>query len=230
MMARANYRPARPRTADEIAGLPRCPDVVAAAAKRRISQVVHFTTLKGAIGILASGTVKSRHRLPKDRYLEHVYQPNSALRKDTVWLDYVNLSISRINDWMFDSSVRWHASEDNPWVVLAFDPELLGDPGVVFATTNNIYPACRRQEGLEGFESLFAEQVRGRYNVLHTRLGIPSNWPTDRQAEVLYPARVPCVYLRRIDVQQGDVVDRIHGVLGGLGLSIPVCQAPEVFE
>ena len=229
-MARGNYRPARPRTADEIAGLPRCPDVVVAAAKRRISQVVHFTTLNGAIGILASGAVKSRQRLPKDRYLEHVYQPNSALRKDTVWLDYVNLSISRINDWMFDSSVRWHASEDNPWVVLAFDPELLGDPGVVFATTNNIYPACRRQECLEGFENLFAEQVCGRYNAMHTRHGIPSNWPTDRQAEVLYPAQVPCVYLRRIDVQQGDVVDRIHGVLGGLGLSIPVCQALEVFE
>ena len=41
----ANYRPARPRTADEIAGLPGCPDVVTAAAKRCISQVVHFTTL-----------------------------------------------------------------------------------------------------------------------------------------------------------------------------------------
>ena len=229
-MRDAPSRQARPRKADEIAGLPRRPEVVAAARERGIAQVVHFTTLKGATGVLAARAVKSRHRLPKERYLQYVYQPNSELRKDIAWLDYVNLSISRINDWMFESSGRWHAGEDNPWVVLAFEPELLGDPGVVFVTTNNIYPACRRQEGLEGFERLFEERVRGRYDAVHTRDGMPANWPTDRQAEVLYPEQVPCTYLLRIDVQQGDVVDKMHGVLGGLGLNIPVCHAPEVFE
>ncbi len=168
--------------------------------------------------------------LPKEKYLEHVYQPNAQFRKDVAWLDYVNLSISRINDWMFGSSVRWHFDDDNPWVVLAFDPELLGDPGVVFATTNNIYPACCRQESLDGFENLFADEVRGRYERLHTRIGKPPNWPTDRQAEVLYPRQVPLKYLRRIDVQLEDVVDDIHGILGGLHLSIPVRHVPEVFE
>lgn len=229
-MAKANYRPARPRTAKEVANLPRCPEIVDAATERGISEVVHFTTVKGAIGVLASGAVKSRLQLPKEKYLEHVYQPNAQFRKDTAWLNYVNLSISRINDWMFDSSVRWHFKEDNPWVVLVFDVEVLADPGVVFATTNNIYPACHRQEGLEGFENLFAEQVRGRYDSLHTRIGKLSNWPTDRQAEVLYPAQVPCIHLRRIDVQQEHVVDQIHGVLGGLDMSIPVRHSAEVFE
>ena len=229
-MANALYRPASPRTPEEVARLPRCPEIVDAAAKRSISQVVHFTTVRGVIGVLASGAVKSRQRLPEEQYLEHVYRPNSEFRKDVAWLDYVNLSISRINDWMFDSSVRWHFSEDNPWVVLVFDIEVLGDPGVVFTTTNNIYPSCHRQEGLEGFESLFAEQVRGRYGNLHTRIGKLCNWPTDRQAEVLYPTQVPCAHLRRIDVQQEDVVDRIHGVLGGLDLSIPVQYDLEVFE
>ncbi len=229
-MANAPYRPARPRTAKEVAHLPRCPEIVDAAKERGISEVVHFTTVKGAIGVLASGAVTSRLQLPKEKYLEHVYQPNAQFRKDMAWLDYVNLSISRINDWMFDSSVRWHFNEDNPWVVLAFDIEVLADPGVVFATTNNIYPACRRQEGLEGFENLFAEQVRGRYDSLHTRIGKLSRWPTDRQAEVLYPAQVQCVHLRRIDVQQEHVVDKVHGILGGLDLSIPVRHATEVFE
>ena len=226
----SRHRPARPRTTVEVARLPRCPEIVAAAAKRGIGQVVHFTTVKGATGVLAAGAVKSRARLPTDDYLEHVYRPNASIRKDSAWLDYVNLSIARINDWMFGSSVRWHVLEHNPWVVLAFDPELLGDPGVVFATTNNIYPACRRQEGLAGFEGIFAEEVLGRYDTVHTRTDNQPDWPTDRQAEVLYPGEVPCGYLRRIDVQRADVIDTIHGVLGGLGLDIPVGHAPEVFE
>ena len=229
-MDKTAYRPATPRTFEEIAGLPRCPEVVAAAAQRGVSQVVHFTTVRGAVGVLAAQAVKSRARLPTEKYLEHVYRPNAAFRKDLAWLDYVNLSISRINDWMFDTSTGWHVLEDNPWVVLAFDPELLGDPGVVFATTNNIYPSCQRQEGLDGFEALFAETVRGRYGAVHTRTGKQADWPTDRQAEVLYPGELACRYLRRIDVQRGDVVDSMHGILSGLGMSAPVCHAPEVFQ
>ena len=229
-MASAPYRPARPRAPDELDGLPRCPEVAAAAAGRSVTQVVHFTSVSGATGVLAAQAVKSRARLPSEKHLEHVYRPNSPTRKDRAWLDYVNLSISRINDWMFDSSVGWHALEDNPWVVLAFDPELLADPGVVFTTTNNIYPACRRQEGLDGFEALFAHEVKGRYGEIHTRSGKQPAWPTDRQAEVLYPGEVPCRYLRRIDVQQPDVVDTICGALGVLGMNTPVRHAPEVFE
>lgn len=229
-MASIPRRWAHPRTPDEVATLPRCPEVVAAATERGITQVVHFTTVRGVTGVLARCAVKSRKRLPEEDYLEHVYRPNAESRKDGAWLDYVNLSISRINDWMFDSSVRWHADEDNPWVVLVLDVDLLGDPGVVFATTNNIYPTCRRQEGLGGFEALFAPTVEGRHGTVHDRNGKQPDWPTDRQAEVLYPGEVSCSYLRRIDVQHADVVDRIHGILGGLGLTVPVRHAPEVFE
>ena len=130
---------ARPRTEEEIAGLPPCPEVVTEAKQRGVTQVVHFTTVRGAVGVLGSGFVKSRKRLPKDEHLEFVYRRNAKFRKDTAWLDYVNLSIERINDWMFGASVRWHATEGNPWVVLSFDPQILAHPGVVFTTTNNIY-------------------------------------------------------------------------------------------
>ena len=221
---------ARPRTPVELANVPPCPEIVTAARQRGIQDVVHFTTVRGAIGVLASRAVKSRSRLPQDAYLEFVYRPNAEIRKDQAWLDYVNLSVTRINDWMFESSVRWHSSSDNPWVVLAFDPELLGDPGVVFATTNNIYPACRRAEGPDGFNSLFAESVIGRYDAEHDRAGKQASWPTDRQAEVLYPGELSCDYLRRIDVQREDTIDTIHGMMANLGLTVPVRHAPEVFR
>lgn len=221
---------ARPRMAEEIAGLLFCPEVAAAAKERGVTQVVHFTTVRGAVGVLWSGFVKSRLRLPQDEHLEYVYRPNANFRKDTAWLDYVNLSIERINDWMFDTSVRWHATECNPWVVLSFDPQILAHPGVVFTTTNNIYPTCRRAEGLAGFSDMFADVVLGRYNSRHDRRGKPPAWPTDRQAEVLYPLELSCKFLQRIDVQTEAALDDVHGALGGLGLDVPVRYAPEVFQ
>ena len=223
---------ARPRTPEEIGSLPACPEVAEEAKLRRISQIVHFTTLSGALGVLASNAVKSRTRLPQDKYLQYVYKPNSEIRKDSAWLDYVNLSVERINDWMFGSSEYWHTGEDNPWVVLSFRPEILAHPGVVFTTTNNIYPACRRGEGLLGFNQLFADVVLGRYGERHERTDKLPPWPTDRQAEVLYPVELSCDYLQRINVQLEESIDSIHGILAGLGkdTEVPICFAPEVFQ
>ena len=194
-----------------------------------MTQVVHFTTVSGAVGILASGAVKSRLRLPRDKYLEHVYRPNSKTRKDTRWLDYVNLSIERINDWMFEHSERWHADEDNPWVIFCFRPGVLAHPGVVFTTTNNIYPSCQRSEGLVGLRRMFDPTIRGRYGYEHNRIGALPAWPTDRQAEVLYPGELSCAHLQRIDVQVEESVDTIHGILSTFDIDTRVCHRPEAF-
>ncbi len=230
-MTREDFIQARPRRSDEVELLPECPEVLAAAEERGVRNVVHFTTMRGAVGVLAARLVKSRERLPKDKYLEHVYQPNALCRKDPAWLDYVNLSVERINDWMFDVSQRWHAAEGNPWVLLSFSPEILAHPGVVFTTTNNIYPTCTRTEGFLGFERMFAETVAGRHNNVHDRAGKLPSWPTGRQAEVLYPGELSCEYLQRIDAQTEDGLDDIHGILSGLQLDkIAVCHEPEAFE
>ena len=231
-MAPANkFTSARPRTSDEVKLLPTQPSVLAAANELGVQFVVHFTTMNGVVGVFAAKAVKSRARLHRDEYLEHVYKPNANTRKDELWLDYVNLSIERINDWMFDTSSRWHATENNSWVLLSFAAEILAHPGVVFATTNNIYPACVRAEGLVGFKMMFADRVTGRYGQVHDRLGKDGAWPTDRQAEVLYPGELSCQYLRRVDVQTEAAVDTIHGMLGGLGANgVEVRFAPEVFK
>ena len=220
----------RPRSADEIVRMPDCPALAVAAEQRGISQVVHFTTAKGAVGILAAGALKSRARVDEDEYLEHVYQPNALLRKDEAWLDYVNLSIERINDWMFQASERWHVAEDNPWVVLSFHPRILAHPGVVFTTTNNIYSTCRRAEGLEGFLAMFSDVIRNYDGTLYDRTDKPNAWPTDRQAEVLYPGELSCNHLQRIDVQLEQSLETIDGALGVMQVSVPIRHAPEVFE
>ena len=229
-MYEERFIPARPRKPEEIEGMSDCPEILGEATNRGIAQVVHFTTMRGAVGILASNSVKSRARVSEDLYLEKVYQPNLEIRKDLAWLDYVNLSVERINEWMFHSSTRWHLREDNPWVVFSFHPRILTHPGVVFTTTNNIYPSCRRSEGLAGFREMFAEIVHGRYSEVHDRTDKEEAWPTDRQAEILYPGVLSCDHLQRIDVQLEYSLEDIDGLLGALSTNVPVCYAPEVFE
>ena len=229
-MYEERFTPARPRKPEEFEGMSDYPEILDEATNRGISQVVHFTTVRGAVGILASNAVKARARVSKDSYLEMVYQPNSDIRKDLAWLDYVNLSIERINEWMFSTSTRWHGKEENPWVVLSFHPRILTHPGVVFTTTNNIYPSCRRSEGLTGFRQMFAATVYGRYSNVHDRTDKEDAWSTDRQAEVLYPGELSCEHLQRIDVQLEQSLETIHGAMGALGTNVPVCYAPEVFE
>ena len=229
-MHEERFIPARPRKPEEIVGMSNCPEILGEATNRGITQIVHFTTMRGAVGILASNSVKSRARLSEDSYLEMVYQPNAEVRKDPAWLDYVNLSVERINEWMFQASTRWHRREGNPWIVLSFHPRILTHPGVVFTTTNNIYPRCRRSEGLAGFREMFAEIVYGRYSEVHDRSGKEEAWPTDRQGEVLYPGVLSCEYLQRIDVQLEHSLEDIDGLLGALSTNVPVCHAPEVFQ
>jgi hypothetical protein len=177
-------------------------------AHRGITEVLHFSTNHGLTGILAEGAVLSRQRLPESQYLEHVYKPNASVRRDRVWLDYINLSISRINTEFFGHSTRWHANHDVWWCALSFDPAILSDSGVVFATTNNIYTGCRHMSGADGLEALFAASVeRWQGNVARRTPDMPAAWTTCRQAEVLYPGSLSCGHLRRVYVATGTHAD-----------------------
>ena len=229
-MYEEGYIEAYPRSPAEIAALSDCPEVLATAERKGIKNIVHFTRTNGAIGTLYAGALKSRKRLPDDQMVKSVYEPNAKLRMDTPWLDYVNLSIERINDWMFAASKRWHLQADDSWVVLSFHPKILTHPGVVFTTTNNKYPECRRAEGLKGFQRMFSDSVTGYQGRMYNRADKQTAWPTDRQAEALYPSELACSYLQRIDVQLEETVDTMHGILGGLKMNIPVRYAPEAFR
>ena len=168
---------------------------------RGIEELLHFTTNKGITGILGDGEVLPRSQLPTEKHLVNVYPPNARTRYDVAHLDFVNLSITRINRRFFDFSSNWHRHEDVWWCVLAFDPVIATHDGVQFASTNNMYSGCEHATGGAGLDALFAERVRqyeGRYE--HRRPDHPANWPTDRQAEVLYPGPLSTDYLRSIYV------------------------------
>lgn len=129
---------------------------------RHIEEVMHFTWHGGLLGVLHSRFVKSRKRLPNVEELAFLYEPNAQNRTDVRWLDYVNLSISRINREFFGHSCRWRRDQDLWWCILSCDPVIITHPRVRFTTTNNIYPASRMGTGEAGMRALFADQVLGK--------------------------------------------------------------------
>jgi hypothetical protein len=200
-------------------------------ADRRIEDVLHFTTNLGLVGILGHGAVLSRRQLAREKYVEHVYEPNAKVPTDGEWLDHVSLSISRLNWEFFDHSRRWHRHESVWWCALVFSPDVLTGDRVVFATTNNIYPSCHRGRGAAGLEALFAQLVLGAYGARLRRADdLPRNWTTCHQAEVLVPECVPTSALRRIIVATELHLDIASSQCEILLGNIPIDVDPDAFE
>ncbi|MGB6161283.1 MAG: DarT ssDNA thymidine ADP-ribosyltransferase family protein [Pseudonocardiaceae bacterium] len=210
--------------------------IMAYAAERGITEVLHFTTDRGLLGIFASGAVLSRDRLETNMYIEHILIRNCANRlKDAGWTDYVNLSISRVNGRMLGISENWHTNNGVWWTVLAFDVALLAHPGVYFTTTNNTYSSCvRRGTGAEGLAALFSASVEWGHHgsVQYRSPTAPSSWTTDHQAEVLYPTQLPTDRLQRIYVRDPDNIDYVKSLfpLFSSVPKVPVEHKPEVFQ
>lgn len=197
---------------------------------RGITGLYHFTTNNGILGVLASQAILSREGLPRESYLEFIVKVNSAQRKDSPrWLRYVNLSISRVNSEFFSQCTWWH--NDVWWCVLEICPEIMNHDDVHFSTTNNIYPSAIRGEGGEGLESLFSPLVYGRYSAEHHREdGMPDNYTTDVQAEVLYPDAVPLKFVKRILVVEEEHQHILMGQQEALDFDpvIPVVVEPNI--
>jgi hypothetical protein len=199
--------------------------------RREITEVLHFTTHRGLLGALYSGAVKSRKRLPAEVDLQYIYQPNANFRKDHAWLDYVNLSISRINNEFFRTSCRWHRAEDLWWCIMSFDPVTMTHDGVYFATTNNMYTGVSRGKGPVSLESLFAQRViRWSGNIAVRGSDLPNDSTTCVQAEMLYPGEISMKYLRRIYVVRAEDMDEVHAQLAMTGFqAVDVLVMPEKF-
>ena len=176
-----------------------------------ITEILHFTTNNGILGILDGRSLKARARLNSDQRLEYIFQPNAANRnKDLDWLDYVNLSVSRINGDFFGASGKWHRDKNLWWCALSFDPVILDHDGVWFATTNNIYTGVKRGQGAESLQNLFAERVtRWQGNVVERKQSDDANYTTCIQAEVLYPGQVSTEYLKKIYVLDDQSADEL---------------------
>lgn len=183
--------------------------------EKGIERILHFTTTTGLLGMLATWSVKSRLHLPNDSLLEYIYRPNASTRKDTSWLNYVNLSITNINGYFFQiCATKWHT--DKEWCVLSFIPSILSHPGVVFATTNNMYSDVVRSSGIVGLQRLYESTVRSAGNCIQRNINHPMNYPTCSQAEVLYPSELSLNFVCKIYLQSDERIDDLLAQLAVL--------------
>ena len=191
-----------------------------AIAERKIQRLLHFTTNRGALGILSSKAIGPRTLLAEDPQLEKIFYPNAADRqRDEAWHGYVNLSISNINERFFDICANhWHRDKDFWWAVFAVSPEVMLHEGVYFTTTNNMYSGVQRQTGEKGFCSLFAPVVvRWNGNSVRRSAAAPSTSPTCNQAEVLYPGALSTDYVQRVYVRSDEYADELAGQIAVSG-------------
>lgn len=185
---------------------------------RGIQEILHFTTNSGVAGILQSQRLLPRESLERDQYLDRIFTPNAAFRRDSQWTGYVSLSITHINAGFFRYCQRWHGHEDLWWAILSFTPRVLGFQGVYFCTTNNIYSGVYRSQGPPGLEAVFAEEIeRWRGNVIRRSPGTHSAMPTCPQAEVLIPGEVPTSELQRVYVARHEHAAVVHAQSRALG-------------
>lgn len=176
---------------------------------RGLTEVLHFSTSNGLIGILSSGYLLAHSELPKEKSLAHITQVNCPDRsRDADFHQYVNLSISRVNASFFSiARNKWHATKDIYWCILSFDPSIMTHDGVLFSTTNNAYSNTLRAPGATGLESLFAPTIRQfPTKWVHRSKSTPVHHTTCAQAEVLYPKAVSIEYLRKVYVPSDEVL------------------------
>ncbi len=206
-------------------------DVRGVVEELGIRTVRHFTTNRGLLGTLTLRRLLSRRDLQRDEVVDLIAINNCFERWDRVYFGYVNLSLQRINGYLYNiSSGKWHDGEDLWWVVLDFDPVILTHPGVVFVTTNNGYRSARRAEGASGLRALWAPRVVGRWGEVLDRSARSPDQPTDPQAEALYPDFVSTEYLRTIYVGESHLVDSVAGYLAATGHPrVPVVLDPGAF-
>lgn len=206
---------------------------LAAAIKQRgITEVLHFTTHRGVTGIVAKQKILSRQRLPKEEYLEHVFLYSCRDRgRDAAWWDYVNLSLSQVNDYLMGIAAgKWHAHRQGWWCIIALSPEILLHDGVYFATTNNAYTCVQRGAGLDAFEALFAPVVRRFDNrVVYRPALAPPGYPTCPQAEVLYPGEVSLGHALHVYVPSDDVAAKFESLSAVLPQKLPCKVNPDMF-
>ena len=90
--------------------------------------------------------------------------------------------------------------------------------GVYFTTTNNMYSGVRREQGEEGFTSMFAPTIlRWAGCVVSRDMSAKPDTPTCNQAEVLYPGSLPTSYVQRVYVRSSEYADELAGQMAMSG-------------
>ena len=205
--------------------------ILAEAKRRGVTRLVHFTPSINLLSIVQAGFVLSRTQLKKmsvevpDLHLDDFIETNDAKRLDQK-LDHINLSIEMPNTFLlrrFMASPRYF----DDWCILVVSADCLCFADTLFSVSNAASAASRRygiRGDYEGFLRLFANDVTvgsAMSPIRKTRSGLRDCYPTDVQAEVLVPQRLPLGMVSRICFESDRAVTSAKHALRMSGLECP---------
>ena len=174
------------------------------AKRNGIRRLCHFTRLSSLRDMVNDRCIKPSVALRPAQIIDS--ERYDQLR------DHVCRSIMFPNVFLLNK----HAKDMNDWCVLMLRRSLLGQPGVLFCPVNAATKSGEFVEpGLAGLESLYGDEVR--LGNRHWKRGPsqPKSVPTDNQAEVLIPGKVPLDAAYEIvvasDIAQGQVQAILRG-------------------
>lgn len=162
---------------------------------RGIKSLIHFTKVENVPGILAYGLLGRQTIASKGLKAEF----NDQYRYDNA-ADSVCASISFPNYKMFYSLQRNNPDKD--WAVLRLDPKILWEIPCAYCFTNAASSEVTRFpiEERTRFEALALMFEDISPNIKRNNLGIPDEYSTDPQAEVLILGSVDSRYILDINV------------------------------
>ena len=177
--------------------------VLGLARELRVRRPCHFTRLDSLRLMIEDGCIKPSTELASDRV-------NDQDRFDGL-LDHVCCSITYPNVYLLTTFAK---DDLGAWCVLLLKPDLLGEPGVRFCAVNAATANGQHvRDGPVGFKALFAEEIRLGSRPSRRAPRQPRSVPTDNQAEVLVPGRVPLAFLLQVVVASTAGRDRAEAIL-----------------
>lgn len=182
--------------------------IQAYATEIGVKYLVHFTRESNLESILQRGLV------PRDTLaLEGFDGFNDQVRADRTHAVCVSIGFPKYKMW-------FGIKQDNPnveWVILVIRPNALWELSCAFCSANaalgsiSAIPLPQRQT-VQAFQAMY-EDFPGKERV---NLGIPNDWPTNPQAEVLMLQGVPLRYIAgvivRTDAQKARLEQRYPGL------------------
>lgn len=209
-------------------------------ANRGVRRLVHFSPRRNLIGIFQMGGLWARSRL-----IEYAKQHEDAdMMAYVTWNDEVrldgrqdciNLSIERINSYLFDAFRRKFEErfgDNEPWCVIEIDPSVMLMPGVVFARANAASRSVRASgtaSGLDGLMALYKNRIvtpkRFGTRVDERTPDLPQSCPTSIQAEVMVPGEIPLAKVIGLVFENDDDMVQVKAMLR---IQFPLIKLPSM--
>lgn len=200
--------------------------------QRGITRLCHFTPSRnlahiasGASGILSTQSLKDDER--------SVFTATDLSRFDN-HEGHICCNIEYPNAWYFDKA-RSAEVLFKDWVVLLINPKFLWLNGTKFCPRNAAANYGREiKEGADAYRALFKDSVQGTGgNKFNRNSNHLMCCPTDEQAEVLIPDRIPLEDILGIVAYSEDQVKNELSRFGQLGISegrFKFIIAPTMFQ